>query len=62
MALDTEEVKHFHTAVHAGNFLKLKIPIVLFLKQNLIFCQSSGKIFNNLLENNIYCICNLKRY
>lgn len=43
MALGTEEVKHFHTAVYAGNFLKFKIPTVLFLKQNLIFCQSLGK-------------------
>lgn len=62
MALGTEEVKHCHTAVYAGNFLKLKIPTVLFLKQNLIFCQSLGKIFSNLLKSNIYCICTLKRY
>lgn len=36
MALSTEEVKHFYKAVYAGNFLKLKVSTVLFLKQNLV--------------------------
>lgn len=44
MALGTVEVKHFHTAAYAGNFLKLKIPAVLFVKQNLgFFFSKFGK-------------------